>query len=87
MRYQIREPIWKDRSVGLAADKMDTDVLEVEILYEDKTGKRIYPYLYTIPKVIAQRYPVQTKKGTTLHLVPIAALQPRGEQLSTGRNG
>lgn len=71
MRYYINTPIWKTRSVGLAKDKMNSDVLEVEILYRDKQGKRIYPHVYEINKEQSLRYSTQRIKGHILYLIPI----------------
>jgi len=73
---KIREPIWKLMAVGVAEDKME-DKIEVEILYKAKNGDRIFPGVFTIPKVVAMNFPVQVVKGHKLHIIPIAAFRKK----------
>jgi hypothetical protein len=71
--FRIKEPIWKDRSVGLALDKipLHDDLVKVEILYKDKQGKFIYPHPLYISSLKALRYKYQIVKGTKLVIIPI----------------
>jgi hypothetical protein len=50
--FWIKEPIWKDRSVGIAIDKLSGMKLDEEIhigiLYKDKAGNYTYPWLYKV---------------------------------------
>jgi len=75
--FKIKVPIWKGRKVGLAKDQMTEDPVEVEILYKDKSGKRLYPYLYTMPLVVAEKYPEHPKRigGHTIIEIPIEAFK------------
>jgi hypothetical protein len=69
---QIKYPIWKTRSVGIADYKLKgKGTVRMEILYKDKQGERIYPYIYEMPIYKAVRYPTQEVKGITLHIIPI----------------
>jgi len=74
IRIQIREPIWKTRSIGLAEDRL-TNITEVEITYKNRFGERIYANLYCISKSQAMKYPIQKVKGVKLRIIPIADLQ------------
>ena len=48
-RYEIREPIWKDNSIGIADFRLKDDLL-VDIIYKNKNGERIFPDTYIIRK-------------------------------------
>ena len=78
-KFNIRKPIWygqhKTPSVGLAEDKMLERELEIEILYEDKAGNRIYPGTYIITSEEAVQYPVQHWSGHKLRIIPINDLR------------
>ena len=73
-KFNIEEPIWKDRSVGLAEDKMSTYLMEVNILYKNKDGKRLYPNPMYITKTKAMMYPKMLKKCVKLRIIPIRDL-------------
>jgi hypothetical protein len=80
VKFKIQEPIWKNRSVGLASHliKANEDV-HVEILYRDKQGNRTFPGLYIMSGRQALDYPVQTVRyGTKVHLIPISDFRHRG---------
>ena len=66
----IIEPIWKNRSVGIAREKIIDDI-EVEILYKDKYGNRTFPGVYRMDREKALSYPTQIVKGKTLKIIPI----------------
>ena len=70
MLVKIKEPIWKNRSVGVAKDKITED-LEIEILYKDKFGNRVFPNPYSITKSEVLKYPTMTIKNKILHIIPI----------------
>ena len=81
-RVKIREPIWKDRSIGVAEYHFDnyegiTEILEIEITYKNKQGERIYLAVYILSWDQASRYPVQTVKGTRLRIIPINELKEK----------
>ena len=73
----IREPIWKDKSIGIAEDKMITKNLRIEIEYTDKQGNRVFPGEYEISKKDALKYPKQEVKGHVLRLIPIKDLKKK----------
>jgi hypothetical protein len=73
-KIDIRTPIWKSKSVGIADRMLDMDV-EIEILYKDKNGKRLYPCIYTIKKELVKKFPIQFVNGIKLHIVPISKLK------------
>ena len=75
--FEIQKPIWNGgkRCVGVNADRLNCDFAEVNILYKDKTGKRIYPQLFNIKGDKAKTYPVQeVAGGVRLHVIPIKDL-------------
>ena len=72
VRIQIGSPIWGHQEVGIAEYRMLGDILEVEILYRDKKGRRVYPYLYRIERLKAMRYPRSLIHGTYLRIIPLA---------------
>ncbi|MAH46902.1 hypothetical protein CMI37_13815 [Candidatus Pacearchaeota archaeon] len=74
-RFEIRAPMWGTQKVGLAEKRMFHDVLEVNILYADKRGNRLYPHLYHILRARALGYPTQLVKGTLLRVIPIADME------------
>lgn len=52
--------------------KLITEDLEVEILYQDKVGNRVYPFLYTMGREKALKYPKKMFPGTPeLTIIPI----------------
>ena len=73
-KLNINTPIWKTKSVGIAERLLNDDV-EIEILYKDKNGNRLYPATYTIKKELAKKFPVQFIRGMKLYIVPIAKLK------------
>lgn len=74
--FNIKVPIWGGRKVGLAVHKIEDDNL-VNILVQDKDGKRLYPKTYYISGDKAHTYPLQDVKNTavTLHVIPINELE------------
>ena len=71
-RINIEAPIWGHQKVGVAEWRMNDAVIEVDILYRDKKGRKVYPHLYRISRAKAMTYPVQVTKGTRLRVIPIA---------------
>lgn len=78
MKIQIKEPIWKTRSVGLSkkdVDNFNGDII-VEILYANKMGVRIFTSPFKIESSKARTYPTQTVRyGTELYIVPIKDME------------
>ena len=77
-RVKIRSPIWKDRRIGIAEFHFDnSDPIEIEIIYKNKQGERIYPAVYVLSWDEANRYPTQTVRGTLLRIIPISELKEK----------
>jgi hypothetical protein len=73
-KLNINIPIWKTKSVGIA-DRLLNDDVEINILYKDKNGNRLYPATYIAKKELVKKFPVQYIRGVSLHIVPIAKLK------------
>lgn len=74
-RINIEAPIWGHQKVGIAEWRLNVDIIEVDILYKDKSGRKVYPHLYRISRAKAMTYPTQMTKGTKLRIIPIAEFQ------------
>jgi len=72
-KLKIKEPIWISRSVGIAAKRAFAD-LEIEIMYKDKFGNRVYPATYKITKEKIITYPYRYIGGNRIYIVPIKDL-------------
>lgn len=75
--FIIKEPKWKDRTVGLSEHQMIDDVLEIEIVYRNTQGNRMWPKPLYIRKEDALKYPeFYTKRGKVkLRMIPIRDLR------------
>ena len=73
-KLNIKIPIWKNKAVGIAERLLNDDV-EINILYKDKNGNRLYPATYIAKKELVKKFPVQFIRGIKLHIVPIAKLK------------
>jgi len=69
----VREPIWRDRSVGIAEDKINPkDYLLVKIEYRDRNGNELYPYYLMMGGSKALKYPIRYIRGSVkLRIIPI----------------
>jgi len=72
-KLKIKEPIWILRSIGIAAKRAFAD-LEIEILYKDAYGNRVYPAIYKITKEKIITYPYRYIGGNRIYIVPIKDL-------------
>lgn len=73
---QIRSPIWASRSVGIAEHKIGLQGIDLEIIYKDKLGNRVYPFIYHINREKIIKYPIKVINDTIkLRIVPIADLE------------
>ena len=75
---QIRFPIWNTRSIGIAESRLVPGENLVEILYTDKSGKRVYPNTYSVSRERMLECPVQFTKGVKLRIIPISELTVSG---------
>lgn len=73
---QIREPLWATKSVGIAERAVSNQGVDLEIVYKNKSGERLYPNTYHISREKIAQYPTQTVgHGTILRIVPIKDLE------------
>jgi hypothetical protein len=77
IRIKIKEPIWKSKSVGIADKHLQMkDFVEIEILYKQKDGTRLYPGVFRMSVRQVKSYPQQVfGNGLKLRVVPIVDLQ------------
>jgi hypothetical protein len=79
MTYKIYKPIWNQRQIGIALFRLHYRIdLEIEVLYKDKHGNRIYPHIYLLNLPEAIDCPRQTRKGVELAIIPIDKLRIKG---------
>lgn len=72
--FEIREPIWKDESIGLDNDRIDEDNY-IRILYKDRKGNKLFPGEFYIEGEKAITYPTQmVGRGRLLRIIPIKDL-------------
>ena len=67
---KIKEPIWISKSIGVAAKRVFAD-LEIDIMYKDKYGNRVFPATYKIAKEKIITYPYRYIGGNRIYIVPI----------------
>jgi len=74
-KLYIKEPIWMSKSIGIAEKRTHAD-LEIQILYKDYLGNRIYPgkYFITKEKIITYPYQYTNTGNNKLYIVPIRDL-------------
>ena len=62
--YEIKEPIWKDNSIGIAEFRLLHDLL-ITISYKNKDNEKVFPKTYIIknPNLTNRKYQlIQGKK-------------------------
>lgn len=68
----IKEPIWKDQSVGIADDKLRGDsIIYLTVGYKDRDGNKVFPYTYTMKTTEARMYPSTRMGNKTGRKIPI----------------
>ena len=72
--YSIKTPIWKTKSIGIAEQRLNDDLL-VEIEYRQANGNKLYPHTYIVRKNDVDNYQRQTVKGNDLVIIPISELE------------
>ena len=73
IKYTIETPWWDGEKVGIAERRLVSGAtMEIEISYEDKHGNREYPHRYRMACSKMKKYPTYRRKGTLLHIIPIA---------------
>jgi len=73
-KYEIKEPIWKDKSIGIADFRLKND-LQVDIIYKNKTNERVFPNTYIIknPNLTNREY--QIISGNKIYKFLISELE------------
>jgi hypothetical protein len=72
--YEIKEPVWKDNSIGIAEFRLKTDLL-IDIMYKNKNNERVFPNTYIIKNVDLTNRPYQTIHGTKIYKFLISELE------------
>jgi hypothetical protein len=72
-KLRIKEPIWMNKSIGIAAKRVFSD-LEIDIMYKDKYGNRVFPATYKITKEKIITYPYKYIGSNRIYIVPIKDL-------------
>ncbi len=78
---KIQTPIWNGgkRSIGIAEFKIGTVNTDMEIMYRNKFGERIYPHVYTMTRAEIAKYPVRVIGcGVKIRVIPIDDLHIKG---------
>jgi hypothetical protein len=77
-KYEIKEPVWKDNSIGIAEFRLKNDLL-VDIIYKNKNDERVFPNTYIIknPNLINRSY--QLIHGKKIYKFLINELETYGE--------
>jgi len=77
-KYEIKEPVWKDNSIGIAEFRLKNDLL-VDIIYKNKSNERVFPSTYIIknPNLINRSY--QLIHGKKIYKFLINELETYGE--------
>ena len=78
-KYKIKEPVWKDNSIGIADFRL-REALQVDITYKNKNKERIFPDTYIInnPNLIDRDY--QTIQGRKIYKFLISELNVFSEK-------
>jgi len=79
IQLNIREPIWKTRSIGIRDSLKFQGEIAIKIAYKDKAGNKVYPGTYLIKGDKLRDYPIQKVRGLSLRIVPIRELEVYGE--------
>jgi len=72
-KYKIKEPVWKDNSIGIADFRL-REALLVDVTYKNKNKERIFPDTYIInnPNLVDRDY--QTIQGRKIYKFLISEL-------------
>lgn len=76
-RIEIRSPIWSTKSIGIAEHRVPPfGYVEVEIMYCEKPGVRMFPDRYAVTMEQLLKYPRQIiNSKVALRIIPIKDLQ------------
>ena len=75
-KINIETPIWSSKSVGINVEDCDAStMIEIDIIYKNKKGERVYPNTYSIIANEVVKYPISSAiKRVPVHIVPINKL-------------
>jgi len=76
-RIEIRSPIWSTMSIGIAEHRVPPfGKVEVEIIYCEKPGVRMFPDVYAVDREQLMKYPRQIiSDRVALRIIPIKDLR------------
>ena len=75
--YQIKVPIWKTRSIGVATYRPPC---LIDITYTNTDGERIYPDTYLVTQEFAEQYTVRIfGRSPEMYIIPINRLKKANE--------
>ena len=52
-KYEIKEPVWKDNSIGIAEFRLKNDLI-VNITYKNKNNEIVFPDTYIIKNHVGE---------------------------------
>ena len=73
-KYEIKEPIWKDNSIGIAEFRLNTNLL-VDITYKNKNNERVFPNTYIIKNPNLKNRSYQNIYGKKIYKFLISELE------------
>ena len=77
-KLSIKEPIWKNKSVGINESYCKHYQILVEVLYKNIDKMRVFPDIYIVRGDKVKLYPKQIVKGNILHIVPLSEMDIYG---------
>ena len=76
-KYEIREPVWKDNSIGVAEFRLLNDLL-INISYKNKNDEKVFPETYIIknPNLTNREYQIINGKKIYKFLIVYLSYKP-----------
>jgi len=78
-KYEIKEPVWKDNSIGIAEFRLNTNLL-VDITYKNKNNERVFPNTYIIKNPNLTNRSYQNIYGKKIYKFLISELEVYDEE-------
>ena len=75
MHFQIREPFWSRRAVGVAIKDLDPGRNTVECIYKKKDGTREFTGTFAFDRDFVKHLQRDVQQGVELALIPLDKLQ------------
>ena len=73
-KYEIKEPVWKDNSIGIAEFRLNNNLL-VDIIYKNKNNERVFPNTYIIKNPNLTNRSYQNIYGKKIYKFLISGLE------------